>query len=128
VQQGGKPLHDAAALAKNLDWVPTPHNAFTYYPRAYALRDIRPGWPEDFRLRIEHDMARLPGVPDKWLEVRVELRPGEVRVWLDDRLVARKSGDVPADGLTRVELSPGAQLAGFEIRPWKSAEGFLPIC
>src|SRR3954447_18020447 len=52
VQQGGKPLHDAAALARNLDWPPEPSNGFTYYLRAYGLKDIRPGWPEDFRLRI----------------------------------------------------------------------------
>jgi hypothetical protein len=75
VQQNGKPLHDEAALAAKLDWPTEVQNGFTYYPRAYSLNDIRPGWPEDFRVRIEHDMAALPGVHDKWLSVRVDRLP-----------------------------------------------------
>jgi hypothetical protein len=128
VQQSGKPLHDAAALAKGLDWDPTPSNGFTYYPRAYSLNHLLPGWPEDFRVRIEHDMAALPDVPDKWLGVRVQLRDGEVRCWLDDHLVARKpGGDVHADGLTRVELSPGVQLAALDSLPWAPPRGYVPL-
>ncbi len=128
VRHGGKPLHDLAALRKNLDWEPDAPSSFVYYPRAYAFKDIQPGWPEDFRARIEHDMAALPGVADKWLAVRVELRAGEIRFWLDDRLVAHKSGaGVSADGFTQVELSPGVQLAGYEVVPWKPAKGFLPL-
>jgi hypothetical protein len=128
VQQNGKPLHDEAALAASLDWQPEVHNGFTYYPRAYSLNDIRPGWPEDFRVRIEHDMAALPAVNDKWLSVRVELRDGEVRFWLDDRLVARKQDpSIHADGLTRLQLSPGVQLAAWEETPWTETKGYLPL-
>ena len=57
VQQNGKAFHDPVEMSKQLDWQAEPNNSFTYYPRAYSLRDIRPGWPEDFRIRIEHDMA-----------------------------------------------------------------------
>jgi hypothetical protein len=129
VQQNGKPLHDAAALAQKLDWTPTPSNGLTYYPRAYALRDIRPFWPEDFRVPIEHDMAALPDVPDKWLSVCVQVRRGEVLFWLDDRLVAHKSG---ADarvhgGDLRIGLSPGVQLATFEEVDWNPQIDVLPI-
>jgi hypothetical protein len=128
MQQAGKPLHDGAALSKNLDWDVTPDNGFTYYPRAYSLKGVRPGWPEDFRVRIEHDMAGLPDVPDKWLGVRIELREGEVRFWLDDHLVARKTGpDVHADGSMRIDLSPGVQLAGVEVLPWAPPRGFMPV-
>jgi hypothetical protein len=128
VQQDGKPLHDAAALAKTLDWDPTPSSGFTYYLRAYSLKDIRPGWPEDFRARIEHDMAALPDVPDKWLSVRIQARPGEVLFWLDDHLVAHKTDPaVKVAGGTRLELSPGVQLAGGEILPWTPIEGFIPV-
>jgi hypothetical protein len=128
LQHNGQPLHDTAALAKDLDWDPTPSNSLTYYPRAYSLKDARPGTPEDFRIRIEHDMAALPDVPDKWLSVRIELRDGEVRFWLDDRLVGWKSGaGVTADGQTRIELTPGVQLAALEVRPWTPSPGFLPL-
>jgi hypothetical protein len=126
--QDGKPLHDAAALAKKLGWNPEPGNGFTYYPRAYSLRDVQPGWPEDFRARIEHDMAALPDVNDKWLSVRIQLRDGEVLFWLDDRLVGiKRSADITARGLTRIELSPGVELARFESIPWAPARGFLSI-
>jgi len=128
VQQNGKPLHDAAERTKKLDWNADPSSGFTYYLRAYSLKDIRPGWPEDFRVRIEHDMATLPDANDKWLDVRVQLRDGEVRFWLDDRLVAHKKGpDIRADGITRIELSAGAQLATYESAPWMSVRSYLPL-
>jgi hypothetical protein len=128
VSYNGKPLHDLKALGDKLDWEPPHSNGFTYYPRAYALKDIRPGWPEDFRLRIEHDMASLPDVPDKWLSVRIEVRPGEVRFWLDDRLVAHRSGpEIVAAGMTRIQLSPGVQLGAYEVIPWQPTPGFVPL-
>jgi hypothetical protein len=124
----GKPLHDVKALAEQLDWTPEVHSAFTYYPRAYPLSDIRPGWPEDFRIRVEHDMASLPGANDKWLSLRVELKPGQVRCWLDDRLVAHKSdADIVAAGTTQLSLTPGVQLADYRVTPWQETPGFLPI-
>jgi hypothetical protein len=128
VFQDGKALHDVAAISKKLDWDATPGNGFTYYPRAYSLRDVRPGWPEDFRLRIEHDMAALPDVNDKWLSIRIQARAGEVLFWLDDRLVGIKKGpDVNVQGLTHVELSPGVQLASMAISPWEPAKGFVEL-
>lgn len=128
VSYRGKPLHNAQALAEKLDWTPEVHNNFTYYPRAYPLSEIRPGWPEDFRTRVEHDMASLPGVADKWLSVRMELRPGQVRCWLEDHLVAHKSDpEITVQGLTQIQLSPGSQLAGYQVAPWQPTRGFLPI-
>jgi hypothetical protein len=125
VQQGGKPLHDAAALPKNQNWEWIASNAFTFYPRAYSPKDNRKEWPADVRTRIERDMAGLPAAGDKWLEVRVQLWPGQVRVWLDDHLVAHKlSPELPLDGLARVELSPGVQLAGYEVLTWTPTPGY----
>jgi hypothetical protein len=131
VQQDGKALHDAATLAKKLDWHPEVNSGFTYYPRAYGLRDIRPGWPVDFRVRIEHDMAKLPGVHEKWYAVRIELSRTEVRFWLDDRLVGVKrasEGDPLRDeGTMRVQLSPGADLQMICESKWEQTPGFVPI-
>jgi hypothetical protein len=127
-QQDGKPLHDLKELGKKLDWEPQVSNDFTYYPRAYSPKEIRKEWPADVRARIERDMAALPAVPDKWLEVRIQVRPGEVRFWLDDHLVAHKRGsDIQAEGLARIELSAGVQLASYEVLPWTSTPGFLPV-
>jgi hypothetical protein len=128
VQQGGKPLHDAAALSKGMDWDPVVSNDFTYYPRAYSPKDIRKDWPAEVRARIERDMAGLPAAADKWLEVRIQLKPGAVYVWLDDHLVAHKhDAALATDGLARVELSPGVQLAGYEVLPWPQTPGYLPV-
>jgi hypothetical protein len=128
VTQNGKPLHDAKALAQKLDWLPMVSNSLNYYPRAYPLSDIRPGWPEDFRIRVEQDMTALPGINDRWLAIRIEVKDGQFRCWLDDRLVAHKSDpSISAKGLTNITLSPGVQLAGYEVVPWREAAGFLPI-
>jgi hypothetical protein len=128
VTLAGKPLHDLAALSKTMDWEPQNANSFTYHPRAYPFKDIRPGWPEDYRARIEADMAALPDVPDKWLPVRVEVRPGEVRAWLDDRLVAWKAApDLKVDGSDQLVLSPGVQLAGFSVVPLPLTPAFEPV-
>ncbi len=128
VFHNGLPLHDAAAMAKTLDWDPTPSNAFTFYPRAYAPKDIPSAWPKDVRTRIEQDMASLPDVKDKWFSVRIEVRDGEARFWLDDRLVGCKTSlDISAAGLTHVDLSPGVQLAACEVRPWIPTRGFVPL-
>jgi hypothetical protein len=64
-------------------------------------------------------MSRLPGVDEKWLDVRVEMRKGLIRGWVDDRLIATEgrsgagprgvSEDVPLAGVqTRVVLGRGA--------------------
>jgi hypothetical protein len=124
----GKMLHDAKTLPANLDWNPILHNGLTYYPRAYPLSDIRPGWPEDFRIRVEHDMTSLPGANDKWLGVRIELRPGQVRFWLDDRLVGHKTDpEIVINGLTQIQLGSGVQLAAYEVVPLQPTPGFQTI-
>jgi hypothetical protein len=128
VEQDGKPLHDLAALEKQLDWHPVVSNDFLYWPRAYGLRDIRPGWPVDFRVRIEHDMARLPGLHDKWYTVRIECGPGEVRFWVDDRLVGIKRGEnLQTDGASRIEMSPGVELLSLEQIACEPTPGFQTV-
>ena len=114
----GRPPHDLAALAKTMDWTPEFANSFTFKPRAYGLRDIRPGWPVDFRVRIEHDMGRIPTPADKWYTVRIESGPTAVRFWLDDRLVAiQRPPELAAGSIARLQLSPGAELLRAELAP-----------
>jgi hypothetical protein len=126
VSRDGKPLHDLEALSAKLDWKCPWANSFNYEPRAYTR--FMPGWEQDFRARIEHDMAAVPALSEKWLNVRAELAPDQVRFWLDDRLVATKSGEPMAvDGSVRIDLPPGAQLALFSSRPLEPTPGFQPI-
>ena len=112
----GKPLHDVAALAKNLAWTPAPAAAYLYQVKAYS--QFLPGWPEAFRASIEHDMSRLSERDDKFVAVRVDFAAGHLRVWVDDRLIATKDApELDPTGAARLELSQGAQLASYRAAP-----------
>lgn len=126
VLQDGKSFHDLAALGEKLDWQSPWMTSFTYEPRAYTR--FMPGWDRDFRARLEHDMAGIPALSDKWLHVRAELAPGRVAFWLDDRLVAVKNGEaMTVEGALRLELPPGAQVALLSVNPLVSSAVFQPI-
>jgi hypothetical protein len=125
--QGGKYLHDLAALTEKMDWDCPFSNQFSYTLHAYNT--IFPGWPDDYRARIENAMARLPNLNEKWLDVRIDLSAGLVRFWVDDRLVAQKSDpSITPEGTVRVELNAGAQIAGLRMTDlplWP--DNFLPV-
>ncbi|MAE60196.1 MAG: hypothetical protein CMJ49_02445 [Planctomycetaceae bacterium] len=126
VTHADKPLHDAKALAENADWQPQVNNNWIWNLRAYT--NTQPGWPEDYRHRIEHDMAALPDQNEKWLDVRVQLTDTGVAVWLEDRIIVHKQDpDLTTEGLARITLNQGAQLAHFSVRPIQSTPGFLPL-
>src|ERR1051326_6950161 len=72
----GLPLHDLKALREKLSWDCRFSNVFYYNLRAYTK--ILPGWPEDYSVRIEHDMALLPDHDHKWLDARIAMRDGHV--------------------------------------------------
>src|SRR5690606_35959464 len=87
-----------------------------------------PGWEESFRRRVEHDMASVPGIDDKWVSVRIELGDGLARFWIDDRLVGwKQDATLNTAGTMSMTLSPGVQLARFEIRKFQDTPGYLPI-
>ena len=126
---GGKLFHDLDALTAKLDWSASPcsHNGFDYYPRAYPR--ILPGWERAFRQQTEIAMASLPDKEQKWIDLRVELRKGFIRVWMEDRLVAYKTDpSFDPEGSLRIQLSPGVQLAFYSVTPLApSPDDFLPI-
>jgi len=127
---GGKqnlPLNDIAALSEKLDWQSPAQNYFGYSLRAY--NQIQPGWPEDFRVRVEHDMASLPGLDNKWLDVRIELRKGQIRYWVDDHLVSQANDPaIKPEGTTEVRLGPGVQLASYRVsKLGEPVKDFVPI-
>lgn len=114
VTENDAPLFDPKAFDK-LDWPFTPSTTLDY--RLRAVEAFEPGWAEPLRAALEADMASLPTLDDKWLEVRAELRRGAVDVWLDDRLVAHKR-DAALDpaGTVQVTLGAGAELARLTTR------------
>jgi len=127
---GGKqnlPLNDIAALTTKLDWASPAQNYFGYTLRAY--NQIQPGWPEDFRVRVEHDMASLPDLDAKWLDVRIELRKGQIRFWVDDHLVSQANDPaIKPEGTTEIRLAPGVQIASYRInRLDPPVKEFVPI-
>ena len=127
LSQDGVVLHDPKNFEK-LDWVPDGSAAMTYKLR--AVDQFMPGWPENLRAQMEHDMSELPDLAHKWVEVRVEVRKGSVRAWIDDRLLAQKfDSSVDPDGTLRIGMSGGAQLARFRTRSMvdSSPKGFQTI-
>jgi len=126
VHQRGTPLHHNAELVKTMDWMPPWSSSFDFYLKAY--RQILPGWEESYRAQIEEAMSRLPGLQEKWVDLRIQFRKGLVRSWLDDRLVATKE-DAALDpqGTLKIQLVPGVQLASFRVEPFVETKGFHPI-
>lgn len=109
-----------------LGYTPSYNSSFNYNLRAYE--SYLPGWPEDFRSQIEHDMAELPTLGDKWLAVRIELQQGLARFWVDDRLVAwRRDASITPEGAMQVQLAPGVEMTGFQTRRVQRTPGFLPV-
>jgi hypothetical protein len=129
ITQSGKPLFDLPAMKEKLDWTPQAIDSLWLQPHAY--KQFLPGWPEDFRMRVESDMAKLPTFREKWMRLRVELRAGSIRCWYDDRLLAvKEDAAITNEGTIKIELSPMADLASFSVEPLDdstSQRGFEPI-
>ena len=128
----GKPLHDVAAINEASNWpfesgrqeqIP---NGWMWDLRAY--KKSLPGWPEDYRRHIEHDMATLPDQNAKWLDVRVQLAGGRVAVWLEDRMITSvEDAELITEGFAQIVLQQGTQLAHWSITPLKQTPGYLPV-
>lgn len=130
VFQNGKPIQDPAAeptaVAAKLNWPANGSSQFLPNHRPYAR--IEPGWPEEFRALIERDLGWYPDHNRQWQDLRVELKKGLVRVWLNDRAVAEKRDEgITGDGLTRLDLNTGVQLSGLTVGSLSEQPGFLPI-
>jgi len=87
----------------------------TYDLRAYDT--VLPTWPDAVRIPIERDMKSLPLSQDKWVRLRVQLSAGQLRVWVDDRLLAEKTKDVPDRAQLVLTLPPASRLAELSVRP-----------
>ena len=87
----------------------------TYDLRAYDT--ILPTWPDTVRIPLERDMKSLPLSQDKWVRLRVQLGADRLRVWVDDRLLAEKTADLPDRAQLVLTLPPASRLAELAVRP-----------
>jgi hypothetical protein len=99
-------------------------------PREHlARRDYHVRWiahcglgvPEDIRKRIDHEIASLPHLREKWLHVRWQVGEKETRLYVDDRLLW--AGEAATKGNFSLELSKGTELAMLQVAPLPAAKG-----
>jgi len=100
---------------------------YRYQVKAYPV--VNPTWDAPLRASIEHDMAALPAVDQRWFEMKIQLGQQKVRYYLDDRLLdERPWGDVRREGWISVTLSPFTRLASLQILPLaETNSGFVPV-
>ena len=79
------------------------------------------GLAEDIRKRVEHEIASLPKLHQRWLTVRWQTRANGSRLYVDDRLLWE--GDAVATGRFRVDLTKGVELASLQLAALPPAEG-----
>ncbi len=107
---------------QRLDWSVPPlpgKTAGAYGSCTYReLPASRLTWPALARARVEHDMAAVEPLGQRWLSVRYVLRKNSFQVWLDDRLLRAASGPkLDPFGKLRLTLFDGVQLGSVRIRP-----------
>ncbi|MCX5658907.1 MAG: hypothetical protein NTW19_04205 [Planctomycetota bacterium] len=124
-----RPLHPPARADAEGDaagYVASRSVAFNYRLRAYE--QVPPAWPESLRRRVEYDMGKLPLGDQKWVDVRVEIAPGAVCFWMDDRLVSvKRDAAISPAGIARIDVQKGASIAAVSLTPRKPTPGFQPI-
>ena len=75
------------------------------------------GWPESLRKRIEHDMAAVAPLNEKWLTMRWQILESGARFYLDDRLIwdGANSG-LDLSGRAVISLSAPVEMRRLERR------------
>jgi len=88
----------------------------------------RLNWPETVRKTVEQNSASLISPEEKWLTVRLVLKPKGYQFYLDDRLIEDKTvADLDVRGFARLRLSPHASLAGVSARHIDPDPLFQPV-
>jgi hypothetical protein len=124
----GQGWSDSIVYGTNRYWTPDAASRLAYQVKSYL--QVMPGWPENYRVQIEKDMVELDGVSAKWVDVRIDNLADEIRFWVDDRLVGRKSKSdegVPREGFLRIEMTPGMEWSGLTVRVVQPTPGFIPL-
>lgn len=87
-------------------------------------------WPEDLRKLIEHDMASLPSLSEKWMSVRYTFRKDCLRAYLNDKLIAEEPEQrLTESGLLhlQLDLSPNLELESIRAQSLPDSDIFVPV-
>jgi len=117
-------------VAGSLDKGAPPKPVFTRFNarERFPLDKISPVWREPFRIEIENAMASLPEAGEVWRRLRMEVRPGSVRIYHNGFLVASHEDTGPVEGDVRVVLTGPARLASLEVERLDAAGcPFVPV-
>lgn len=83
----------------------------------FPLATISPVWDEEFRVRIENDMAKLPLQKNVWRRLRIEVRGDRVRMYHNGLLAFDEPNHARSNGGIQLDLYGTARLAALEVRP-----------
>jgi len=97
--------------------------------RVKAYTSISPIWEPASRSSIEHAMATLPAVNQRWFDLRIQITKTRARFYLDDRMLSEKPmTGIGANGTIKAELSPFVRLAKLEVNALPNiASEFEPV-
>ncbi len=94
----------------------------------YLPEDISPAWDEQFRLSAERDYAAIPETGSVWARIRVDVTPGNARVYRDGLFFQELPVPPPTEGRVLVQVPPGVKLASLIVTRFQpTEEQFYPI-
>ena len=78
--------------------------------------------------RWTKEFAGIPGYPDRWLRLRIEITPGQARMWADGLLVASADNPSWVRGGICLEMNKGQRLRLLRVEKLPAASrGYLPL-
>ena len=100
-----------------------------YRPHFAVERSL--AWPEALRRSVEADMVASAPLAQRWVALKMVLRPGGYEVFLDGIPLAQVTREgLETQGFLRLNLTAGVQLAPLEIRKAAPADAravFQPV-
>ncbi|MFP4027176.1 MAG: hypothetical protein ACLFWL_05240 [Candidatus Brocadiia bacterium] len=94
----------------------------------FSADKISPVWREPFRIEVENGMAALPPAKELWRRMRIEIRPGAVRFFLDGFLVAACDDTGDVKGKVDLIVTGEARVASIEVQKLEQEEEpFIPV-
>jgi hypothetical protein len=94
-----------------------PYGLYGAYNVKRIPKDIST-YPPMIRAQVEKDVSSLPSLPERWMNIRYEMRKNDVRVYLDGRMLREVKGDyVNHEGNVRIYAWLGTQIASIRVSP-----------
>jgi hypothetical protein len=101
-------------------------NSFQIKPR-YTLDDVSPLMGEHLRVMLERTVQQVPVVHERMHRLRVEVRDGSTRMFVDGRLAGDYKG-ATSPGKAVLTLTDDARVLNLRVRPLESiSSAFVPV-